>query len=210
MKFQIAGYDVEIIHHDPKIYTIQKAITPEECEHFKKLTSNFMERSTVSALGKKQKKGDLDNRRTSSNCWVRHEHDKITHRVGSRISELIQMPLDHAEDFQVLHYEDAQEYQPHLDTFDPTLDTTGQYLGNGGQRIVTALAYLNDVEEGGETNFPNIDKKVFPETGKIVVFHNCIEDTNKPHPDSLHGACPVLKGEKWAFNLWFRERSRSS
>ena len=56
MKFQIAGYDVEIIHHDPKIYTIQKAITPEECEHFKKLTSNFMERSTVSALGKKQRK----------------------------------------------------------------------------------------------------------------------------------------------------------
>ena len=56
----------------------------------------------------------------------------------------------------------------------------------------------------------NIDKKVFPETGKIVVFHNCIEDTNEPHPDSLHGACPVLKGEKWAFNLWFREKSRSS
>ena len=55
----------------------------------------------------------------------------------------------------------------------------------------------------------DVDKKVFPETGKIVVFHNCIEDTNKPHPDSLHGACPVLKGEKWAFNLWFRERSRS-
>ena len=210
MKFQIAGYDVEFIHHDPKIYTISEVITPEECEHFKKITSNYMKRSTVSSFGNKSKKGDLDKRRTSSNVWVRHKHDEITYKVGLRIAELIQMPLEHAEDFQVLHYADTQEYQPHLDTFDPALDTTGQYLANGGQRLITALAYLNKVEEGGETNFPNIDKEVSPETGKIVVFHNCIEQTNEPHPNSLHGACPVKKGEKWAFNLWFRENPRTS
>ena len=57
MKFQIAGYDVEIIHHDPKIYTIQEVITPDECEHFKTITSEFMQRSTVSSFGKKKKKG---------------------------------------------------------------------------------------------------------------------------------------------------------
>jgi prolyl 4-hydroxylase len=209
MKFKIGPYDMELIHHDPKVYTVNGVISEEECEHFKKITFSHMQRSTVSSIGKSKVKGLLDNRRTSSNCWVKHKYDKITLDVASRIAELIQIPLDNAEDYQVLHYESAQEYQPHLDTFDPKLDKKGKYLSNGGQRIITVLGYLNTVEEGGETSFPNIDKAIFPETGKIVVFHNCIDGTNRPHPDSLHGACPVIQGEKWAFNLWFREKARS-
>ena len=30
------------------------------------------------------------------------------------------------------------------------------------------------------------------------------------HPDSLHAGKPVLAGEKWAANLWFRERQTAS
>jgi hypothetical protein len=37
-------------------------------------------------------------------------------------------------------------------------------------RIITYLWYLNDVEEGGETDFPDINIKVKPETGKLVLF----------------------------------------
>ena len=75
------------------------------------------------------------------------------------------------------------------------------YLKNGGQRIITAIAYLNNVKKGGETSFPNIDKVIRPQKGKLLVFQNCYKGTDKPHPDSLHGALPVIKGEKWAFNL---------
>ena len=46
---------------------------------------------------------------------------------------------------------------------------------------------------------------MIPEQGKIVVFHDCYKGTDTPHPNSFHGALPVLKGEKWAFNLWFRK-----
>jgi hypothetical protein len=37
-------------------------------------------------------------------------------------------------------------------------------------RIITYLWYLNDVEEGGETDFPDINIKMKPETGKLVLF----------------------------------------
>ena len=47
---------------------------------------------------------------------------------------------------------------------------------------------------------------MIPEQGKIVVFHDCYKGTDTPHPNSLHGALPVLEGEKWAFNLWFRKK----
>ena len=73
------------------------------------------------------------------------------------------------------------------------------------RNIITVLCYLNDVSEGGSTVFPNINKEVFPEAGKIAVFHNCFPGTDTPNPGSLHGASPVLSGEKWAINLWFRK-----
>ena len=62
-----------------------------------------------------------------------------------------------------------------------------------------------DVEEGGATDFPKIDVSVKPNKGDVVVFHNCIEGTTEINPQALHGGSPVIAGEKWAVNLWFRE-----
>ena len=73
--------------------------------------------------------------------------------------------------------------------------------------MVTALAYLNDVEEGGATDFPDIGVSVQPNKGDVVVFHNCIEGTSDINPKSLHGGSPVISGEKWAVNLWFRQEA---
>lgn len=45
----------------------------------------------------------------------------------------------------------GQKYDPHYDYF---FHQDG--ISNGGNRIATLLLYLTDVEEGGETVFPNI------------------------------------------------------
>ena len=37
-------------------------------------------------------------------------------------------------------------------------------------RILSILVYLNDVEIGGETEFPLQDRRVKPETGKVAIF----------------------------------------
>ena len=76
----------------------------------------------------------------------------------------------------------------------------------GGQRITTALAYLNDVDAGGATDFPEIGISIKPNKGDVVIFNNCIEGTTEIHPKSLHAGSPVISGEKWAVNLWFREK----
>lgn len=41
---------------------------------------------------------------------------------------------------------------------------------DGEHRAVSALVYLNDVEEGGETVFPEFDLWIKPEIGKLVIF----------------------------------------
>ena len=42
---------------------------------------------------------------------------------------------------------------------------------------------------------------VRPRVGRTVLFYSQYPD-GRQDPDSLHGGCPVLKGEKWAANLW--------
>ena len=44
-----------------------------------------------------------------------------------------------------------------------------------------------------------------PKMGKMVVFNN-VNDDGSLNLKSRHAGLPVIKGEKWAFNLWLRER----
>ena len=72
--------------------------------------------------------------------------------------------------------------------------------------MITALVYLNEVSEGGETEFVNLGLKVSPLAGRVLVFHNCYNRSATSHPDSYHAGCPPTVGEKWAVNLWYHER----
>ena len=44
-------------------------------------------------------------------------------------------------------------------------------------------------------------QKVKPEKGKVIIFYSLLADGTGDHY-SLHGACPVEEGIKWAANKW--------
>lgn len=57
----------------------------------------------------------------------------------------------------MLRYVDGQKYEPHYDYFHDTVNTQ---IDHGGQRVVTMLMYLSTPDEGGETVFPDAERKV--------------------------------------------------
>lgn len=67
--------------------------------------------------------------------------------------------------------------------------------------------YLNDVEEGGETQFPRLNLTITPKLGRVVIWPNVLN--NSPHESdqrTIHQALPVLTGEKYGANAWFHIR----
>ncbi|PKI75141.1 hypothetical protein CRG98_004476 [Punica granatum] len=172
-----------------------------------------MVKSTVvdSATGKSK-----DSRvRTSSGTFLKRGRDKIIRDIEKRIADFTFIPVEHGEGLQILHYEVGQKYEPHFDYFLDEFNTK-----NGGQRIATLLMYLSDVEEGGETVFPaasgNFSSRsgwdelsecakqglsVRPKMGDALLFWSMRPDATLD-PTSLHGGCPVIRGNKWSSTKW--------
>ena len=194
---------MENIHNiEPLVFTIDNFLTQYECHHMINISKNSMVRSLVS----NDKQGTESTGRTSLNTWIQHNHDEITKTIGEKIANVVGVPLENAEAYQVIYYDTNAEYRNHYDSWEHDgSDKTLRCMKYGGARIKTALVYLNDVEEGGSTRLNRIDVNVFPKQGKLLVFENTYSGTNVKHPLSEHAGMPVIKGEKYAFNLWFKE-----
>ncbi|NJN29398.1 MAG: 2OG-Fe(II) oxygenase [Synechococcales cyanobacterium RM1_1_8] len=198
-----SSYDLgQQVNDAPLIYVFEDFLGESECAALIAAAQGHLQRAVVSDA----KSGAVSEGRTGQNAWVRHRHTPEIGALCDRISALVNLPLDQAESLQVIHYAETQEYRPHYDAWDGNTERGDRCMAQGGQRLVTCLLYLNAVAAGGGTCFPKLDLEIRAIPGRMVLFHNCYPATSLRHPASLHGGLPVLAGEKWACNLWFRER----
>jgi len=110
-----------------------------------------------------------------------------------------------AEDTNVLRYKPGQEYQRHVDFFDPQIPTIWAEAERAGQRTVTVLIWLNDEYQGGETEFPLARQSIRGAAGDALAFWNTMDD-GSPDRSTVHAGRPVLRGEKWLITQWIRDR----
>jgi prolyl 4-hydroxylase len=197
-----SGYELGTqLADDPIVWVIDDFVTEEEQAHIVELGSQNMDVAKVSRLGR----NSTSEKRTGSVGWVKHNQTPIVRGLVRRIGDLVGLPVTHAESLQVVHYAETQQYKPHFDAWDIATPKGKEKTARGGNRLVTALMYLNEVDEGGGTGFPKLDLEVEAIPGRLCLFHNLSVGSHERHPHALHGGLPVIAGEKWACNLWFRE-----
>lgn len=197
------GYDVGMqAADDPIVWVVDDFVTAAEREHIVELGSLNLEVAKVSRLGASAQ----SEKRTGRVGWVKHHETPVVRGLVRRVGDLVGLPSTHAESLQVVHYGVTQEYRPHFDAWDIATPKGRQKTARAGNRLVTALMYLSEVEAGGATSFPELDLEVDAIPGRLCLFHNLLDGSSERHPSSLHGGMPVAAGEKWACNLWFRER----
>ncbi|XP_055804284.1 probable prolyl 4-hydroxylase 6 [Solanum dulcamara] len=204
----------------PRAFKYRNFLTNEECHHFISLAKDNLEKSMVADL---ESGVSIESEvRTSSGAFLDKAQDEVVANVEARIAAWTFLPEENGEPIQMLHYEHGQKYEPHFDFFK---DKVNQEIG--GHRVATVLMYLSDVDKGGETVFPRSEAAesqpkgddwsdcakygyaVKPRKGDALLFFSL-------HPNgttdrlSLHGSCPVIKGEKWSATKWIHVRSYDS
>lgn len=186
----------------PRIILFSNVLSEEECEHMIALSKPKMNKSTT--VDNLSGKAELHKNRTSYGTFFKINETPFVKRIDRRISELMQLPVSNGEGFQILNYQKGGEYKPHFDYFPPEQTGSKVHIARGGQRVATLILYLNNVEQGGETIFPKINLKVTPKQGNALYFAYT-NSKNQVDPLTLHGGCPVLKGEKWIATKWMRQ-----
>jgi len=142
--------------------------------------------------------------RTNTNVTLNTWTDPKLTDYAQSVSEIVRLPPENSEPASLLHYVEDQEFKPHADAFD--MSTGGKVArASGGQRLFTTICYLNDVPEGGETEFPDLKISVRPRQGRLLVFGNTLLGTAEAHPHSTHAGRPCPGHEKYALTLWWRQ-----
>ena len=131
--------------------------------------------------------------------------DPFIRMIERRIDDLLGMPPENAETVQGQRYTPGQEFKPHQDYFHTGQAYWQDLRKRGGQRSWTAMAFLNQVEEGGATEFPKLTLSIPPQTGALLFWNNMNPD-GSPNPDTLHAGRPVIKGTKYIITKWYRAR----
>lgn len=216
--------ELETVSLTPLVFSIENFLSAEECEHVISEAAAKMFNSPVAQMDADVGKAS-SNWRTSKQAWLNGRQTATITTLTERVAKLTCVPETFQEPLQVLQYGNGQKYDTHLDAFDPRfyqenkqmLRSTDEGYRN---RMATAFWYMTDVEAGGETIFPRAGGLVHPNNnnvddlqkqqvgllcqpkqGKIILFYNLLPN-GAIDQMSLHGGCPVLKGEKWAANKW--------
>ncbi|HOA48795.1 MAG TPA: 2OG-Fe(II) oxygenase [Novosphingobium sp.] len=131
--------------------------------------------------------------------------DPFVMMIERRIDDLLGIPHEWGETIQGQRYEPGQEFREHMDWFWTKAKYWKDEARRGGQRGITAMAYLNDVEAGGATEFLNLGISIAPQRGALIVWNNAGIDGSL-NQATLHAGRPVEAGVKYVITKWYRSR----
>ena len=197
-------HKVEILHSDPEVSMIHDFVTEREAAMIMKLGARSMVRAQVGL----NEEAEASNVRVGKVAFIWDEKHGVIDAVSKRVSHLsgLNTTFPTGEPLQVVNYGIGGHYEPHYD-FDVERDqreTQSEEMLTVGDRIATLMIYLNDVEIGGATVFPEFDFYVRPVSRAAVFWFN-YDTAGIGDRRALHAACPVALGQKWIANKWIRQ-----
>lgn len=212
----------QVLSWYPRMLLFPKFLSDEQCDRLVEVAEARLAPSAL-ALRTGDTAEGTRNIRTSQGTFMSHTEDPsgtLTF-IEEKIATLTGLPTNYGEAFNILRYKLGQHYDSHFDYFEET-----GYGKLGSNRLATVLVYLSSVELGGETVFPwegrdglarqygmdfkNCDMgfKYKPRKGDALLFYSMYPN-NTLDRHSLHGGCPVIRGEKWVATKWVRNKCYS-
>ena len=192
-------------NNTPTIVVEDDVLSPALCERIISLAAN---KGLGDNLINRNGKYIPDEARTSKGAFFNYGDNNVLDSVIEALSGMCGLPPTRLEPVSIQRYQPGQEYKPHYDAFLPDEMEEmpkASKVKQGGNRCVTMIAYLNDVQDGGGTVFPVLGFAIQAVQGRVIMFGN-LDEHKIPHPSSLHMGLPPENGDKWILTFWFREK----
>ncbi|KAL9178753.1 hypothetical protein ACHAXT_003884 [Thalassiosira profunda] len=186
------------LHQDPDIYTVDNFLSEDECDRLIAKATPHLRPCMI----KNESTGTVeqDPSRTSVDANMQQAEAPS---IVSKLEELANCNADHLETLQTLRYTSGQEFKPHTDGYAGPVTACGFERAN---RLVTIFCYLNDVERGGSTYFPDCDLQVRPKKG-MAVIHFPSDVELREDERTVHQGMPAMD-EKWLLATWVWSKPR--
>lgn len=192
---------------DPRaqIFRVHNFLSEEECS---KIISLYKGRTQPSRIST-----DAENYRASKCCSLPTVHleesIETSLDLDVRMSNCLNIHPTHGEGTEFEYFQSGDFFKVHTDFFDSSTFTESQIAAFEGQRTWTFVVYLNEVENGGETVFPEMDGlSIQPRAGMAVAWNNLTKD-GETNGFVVHEEKPVLKGFKAILTKCFRDKRLS-
>jgi prolyl 4-hydroxylase len=182
----------EVLSVDPYIAITRGLFSEAECRYLVMLATPWLQQAAVLGVNG-QPRMDLVR---DANCAtiVNLAEDLVVQAVNRTIASATATERGWGEPLNILQYRPGQQYKPHHD---------GTGADNISVRNLTALIWLNDDYEGGETDFPKVGVRVRGGVGDMLVFRNTRDDGSFDER-MIHAGLPVVSGVKWMASRWIR------
>ena len=159
------------------IYHAKNTLTLEECEsliHFYESNEEYHEDGTMGV-------GEVDHNKKK--CSEMYISTNSMHSESEYFSSVNRSLIDnigkYKKDYPFLerlfvwdvssHFK-IKKYLPKEAYFEIHCENSGHRNGCGERRMIAWMIYLNDVTDGGETEFPTQCKKFAPRAGDVLVW----------------------------------------
>ena len=191
---RLAEVEPEILSADPYVALYRGLFSAAECRYLMTLGNPWLIPATIHDA-----KGEpvLDPIRDANAATLPvMAEDLVVQEINRCIAAATGTQPGWGEPMTILRYAPGQQYRPHFDAFGADKDA---------RRQLTALIWLNDQFEGGETHFPELKLTVRGAIGDMLVFRNLTE-TGASDKRMLHAGLPVTSGTKWMASRWIRSK----
>ena len=194
----------------PLIFSIKDFIDKDACDTIIELATPLFKKA-VYKTHDESTPSEYSNGRKCDISWLHWSSSALLEAIANELAYIVGVKKCRFEHFQILRYEEGGLFNRHNDAYQFTKIDDSNFVKDG-QRVVTAIMYLNDWFTGGETCFyedlikPEPYFVIKPEIGKLLVFHTCVNNTLTPCRRSTHSSVPVINGVKYAMTCFMRNK----
>ncbi len=181
-----------------ELYQVPGFLNQEECAHLIEVVRSELTPSTL--LNHDGNDPEFRTSRTNNHGLL---NDQLGAEIDIRICRYMGINPTFSETIQGQYYLPGEVFKPHTDWFSGDSEGFVYNDSKWNQRTWTFMIYLNDVEHGGETEFPNVDYVAKPKRGDAIIWNNQYRN-GEGNNDTLHCSKPFDTGFKAVITKWFR------